>query len=217
MTSCFTSGIARSATLCCRTFMFGDFMLPYVRLRPFYLKSLALHHIRRPFAAVHQFVGFPRGAHVHIKLGEGFWGSTARSATIRCRTNPISNLLFKHTTMALYPLPRVVQQPVRYDRRLSHPFRITGHVARAGREQGSLAASTYTSACSLAERDTKRPMRHVRRPFAAAHQDAAFPLEVHVPVHLVGNLCPDDFGRPPCPAFVAYLVYSTDCTFVAYT
>ena len=138
--------------------------------------------------------------------------------------------------MALYPLPKVVQQPVRYDRRLSLPFRITGHAARAGREQGSLAASTYTSACSLVERDTKRPMRHVRRPFAAVHQDAAFPLEVHVrrpfaavhqdaafplevhvPVHLVGNLCPDDFGRPPCPAFVAYLVYSTDCTFVAYT
>ena len=189
--------------------MFGDFMLPYVRLRPFYLKSLALHHIRRPFAAVHQFVALPPGAHVHIKLGDGFWGSTARSATIRCRTNPISNLIFKHTTMALYPLPKVVQQPVRYDRRLSLPFRITGHAARAGREQGSLAASTYTSACSLVERDTKRPMRHVRRPFAAVHQAAAFPLEVHVPAHVVGNLCPvafqqivvgrSDYGCPRVP------------------
>ena len=52
--------------------MFGGFMLPYVRLRPFYLKSLALHHIRRPFAAVHQFVALPPGAHVHIKQGDGF-------------------------------------------------------------------------------------------------------------------------------------------------
>ena len=47
-------------------------------------------------------------------------------------------------------------------------------------------------------------------PFVLTTQPYAF-------VPNLASVISEDFGCPPCPDFVAYLVYLTNCTFVVYT